>query len=293
MFKWMLLIMLLICIAAILCMLWERKHFEITFYTLEDKCFSKNKTPVKTVVLADLHNQTFGKNNEKLLDAIYEMDPACIFIVGDMLVGVPGKSAETAASFVEQLAKKYDIYYGVGNHEYRMRIYPETYGDAYERYNERLLNSGVRMLHNERRSIRLGDVEVDVYGLEMDRKYYKRFRITPMDVSYLEEELPTPREGVFRILLAHSPDYFKTYAKWGADLTLSGHLHGGAVRFGKVGIVSASTGLFPKYSGGWYTENGKRLLVSRGLGAHTIPIRLFNRPELMVLEFAGEHKKEV
>lgn len=285
MLKWIVLSVLVIGVILMIRMLWERKHFQITYYTMEDERFSRNEEPVRTVVLADLHNQSFGKDNEQLLEAIDRLNPACIFIAGDMLVGVPGKSTDVAASFVKKLAEKYDIYYGIGNHEYRMRIYPQTYGDAYEKYNERLLKCGVEMLHNERRTLCLGNVYVDVYGLEMDRKYYKRFKITPMDVTYMEEELPMPREGVFRILLAHSPDYFKTYAKWGADLTLSGHLHGGAVRLGKLGIVSASTGLFPKYSGGWYEENGKKMLVSRGLGAHTIPIRLFNRPELMVLEF--------
>lgn len=288
MLKWIILGVLIIAFILVLRMLWEQKHFEITHYVLEDHRFDQNKKTFKTIVLGDLHNQSFGANNEKLIKAIDEIKPSCIFIVGDMPVAVPGKSTQVATALIEDLASKYPLYYGIGNHEYRMRIYPETYKDAYTQYNQCLLECGVDMMHNERRTLCMGNVQVDVYGLEMDRRYYKRFKLTPMDTEYLQKQFPQPKDGVFRILLAHSPDYFPTYAKWGADLTLSGHLHGGAVRIGKWGILSASTGLFPKYSGGWYEKDGKRMLVTRGLGAHTIPVRLFNRPELMVLEFKGK-----
>ncbi len=275
----------LLCAALFIRMLWEKEHFEVTEYTIEDPSFHGNDGPVRAVVLADLHNHVYGEGNEKLLAAIEKCDPSCIFIAGDMPVAVPGKSVAPAADLVEALSKKYPIYYGIGNHEYRMRIYPERYKDAYHDYDQRLKGCGVSMLHNERRTIRLGNVEADVYGLEIDRRYYKRFKKTPMEQSYLEETLPKPREGVYRILLAHNPEYFDAYTKWGANLTLSGHVHGGVVRVFGRGLVSPKLGLFPPYSGGIYEKKGRKMLVSRGLGAHTIPVRLFNRPELVVLCF--------
>ena len=47
-----------------------------------------------------------------------------------------------------------------------------------------------------------------------------------METTYLPKLLGKPEEGVYRVLLAHNPDYFPYYAAWGADLTLSGHVHG-------------------------------------------------------------------
>ena len=73
----------------------------------------------------------------------------------------------------------------------------------------------------------------------------------------------------------------------GADLTVSGHVHGGIIRvplWGK-GVASPNIRLFPKYDGGLFFEKGKTMLLSRGLGIHTIPFRLFNPGELWVVDF--------
>ena len=87
-------------------------------------------------------------------------------------------------------------------------------------------------------------------------------------------------------MLAHHPAYFDAYASWGADLTLSGHLHGGMIRLPFVGgLVSPQMRLFPKYDKGLYTKKGKKLIVSAGLANHTVNIRINNPPELVVIDF--------
>ena len=71
----------------------------------------------------------------------------------------------------------------------------------------------------------------------------------------------------------------------GADLILSGHLHGGLVRCPGIGAVVTPQGfLFPKYSGEMRREGEQTIVVSRGLGSHTINIRLFNMPEVIAIE---------
>lgn len=283
---WILLaILLLFLIVILLRMRWENRQFTVTEYTVRDTRFADNEKPVKVAVVADLHNREYGPENERLIQAIADAQPEAVLIAGDLPVAVPGKTTAPAMRFVQKLAQRWPVYYGVGNHEYRMRIYPETYGNAYAEYETQIRQAGVDMLHNECRTLMLGRVEADVYGLEMDRYYYRRLRKIHMDRQYLEETLPQKREGVYQILLAHSPDYFDAYAAWGADLVLSGHVHGGLVRLFGHGLVSPSTGLFPKYSGGVYQKGSTRMYVSRGLGAHTLPIRLFNVPELLVLTF--------
>ena len=102
-----------------------------------------------------------------------------------------------------------------------------------------------------------------------------------MDPEYLPGILGQPSEEYFNILIAHDPDYFPKYADWGADLVLACLVLGGMVRVhicGK-GVVSPYVRLFPKYDGGEFTLGKTRMLLSRGLGMHTIPIRLFNPGE--------------
>ena len=116
------------------------------------------------------------------------------------------------------------------------------------------------------------------------RFYYKRFRNIYMSGEYVDSLIGKAEKEAYQILLAHNPEYFDTYAVWGADLILSGHVHGGIMRlpvFG--GVLSPKLVFFPKYDGGHFAKNGSHMVLSRGLGMHTIPIRIFNPAELVIV----------
>ena len=86
----------------------------------------------------------------------------------------------------------------------------------------------------------------------------------------------------FNILLAHTPFYFDEYEKWGADLTLCGHVHGGIVRLPLVGgLLSPDRKFFPKYDLGEYIKNKSTMIVSKGLGGSMVLIRVNCKPEIV------------
>ena len=270
-------------------MLYDSSRFVVRHYSLRDR---RIKKPVKAVVLADLHNKRYGKENEYLLQAVEEIGPDIILIAGDILTAKPRAGLDVAVDLLTKLAEKYPIYYGNGNHEHRLKLYPETYGDMAERYEEALQKIGIRRLVNE--SVELPEYGIRIYGSEIDKFYYKRFGIKPMDPTYLKGLLGQPVEEKYTILIAHNPDYFPKYADWGADLVLAGHVHGGMVRipFWGKGVVSPNVRLFPKYDGGEFTLGKTVMLLSRGLGMHTIPIRLFNPGEILEVELLPEESNE-
>jgi len=261
--------------------LYDSNRFVQVTYRFQDE---KIKKKCRAVVLADLHNKSYGKKNERLLQAIDQCQPDFVLVAGDIPTAHPGKSLEIASDFISELAKKYPIYYGNGNHEHRMRLYPKTYGDMYDRYRKVLQDAGVYHLVNAH--VELPEYGICIYGAEIDRYYYKRFGTRPMGEEYLPEILGKPGEDTYNILLAHNPDYFLNYAKWGSDLVLSGHVHGGIVRipFWGKGVLSPNIRFFPQYDGGLFLQDGSSMVVSRGLGMHTIPFRLFNPAELILLE---------
>ena len=270
-----------ILVVLVWIMLYDSNRFVVRHYSLRDQ---RIKKPVKAVVLADLHNKRYGKENERLLQAIDEIRPDMILIAGDILTAKPKASLETAVDLLTKLAGKYPIYYGNGNHEHRLKLYLENYGDMAERYEEALQKIGIRRLVNEHTV--LEESGICIYGSEIDKLYYKRFGIQPMDPEYLKSLLGQPSAEKYTILIAHNPDYFPKYADWGADLVLAGHVHGGMVRvpiWGK-GVVSPNVRLFPKYDGGEFTLGKTRMLLSRGLGMHTIPVRLFNPGEVLEVD---------
>ena len=69
------------------------------------------------------------------------------------------------------------------------------------------------------------------------------------------------------------------------DLTLSGHAHGGQFRLPFIGgLFAPGQGFFLEYDSGVFCEEGTQMVVSRGLGNSLFPLRLNNRPEIVVAE---------
>lgn len=282
-------VMTVLVLIGIWIMLYDGNRFVVREHVF---CDPRIRRDVRAVVLADLHNKKYGRDNELLIAAIREANPDMILVAGDLLTARPDAPLDTALHLLAALAADYPIYYGNGNHEHRLELYPDVYGDMAQRYGEGLAGLGIQPLVNAH--VQLADWGITVYGAQIDKRFYKRFKVQTMDETYLEEILGRADKSVYNILLAHNPDYFPRYARWGADLVLAGHVHGGIARIPFVGKGVASPGirLFPKYDGGRFDEEDSTMLVSRGLGMHTIPVRLFNPGELLVLDFKSGQAPE-
>ena len=90
----------------------------------------------------------------------------------------------------------------------------------------------------------------------------------------------SPDRSSVCFLLAHDPLPFKAYAGWGADVTFSGHIHGGVIRLPFIGgLLSPERKFFPKYSKGLYHIGRSKLVVSAGLGK----FRLNNPSQLLLI----------
>lgn len=261
----------------------ENRCIDVSEYTIYSH---KVKKDVRFAVIADLHSAEFGEDNSRLIEKIDGQNPEFIIVAGDLILGKPGQRPDVAVELINRLADKYKVYIGKGNHELRTSNDTELYGslwkDLYEGTKEKAL-----WLINE--DIYIPECNVRIYGLDMDRIYYKRFKKTYMDDSYINETIGHAGSDTYDILIAHNPDYFPEYAGWGADLSLSGHVHGGMMILPFLGgIVSPAIKLFPKYYKGLYSIGEKNMIVSAGLGCHTIKIRVFNRPDLVMVNIKDE-----
>ena len=286
--KWLILIgvILVLCIAE-----WMREifTFQITHYNIVSKKLNTLTEEKKIVFLTDLHNNSYGKNNEKLLASVREQNPDLILIGGDMMVGKPDASTKIAEDFVKKLTEICPVYYANGNHEQRMKIYPEKFGTKYQEYKTSVEQSGIEFLENEHIDLMFETCPVQIHGLEIPREGYKKFRKTFVSLEQIEERIGKADSSKYQILLAHNPIYADTYLEWGADLILSGHLHGGIVRLpGLGGVITPQFRLFPKYSGELTEKEGKSVVVSKGLGTHTVKIRFLNPAEMIVLHLHGK-----
>lgn len=263
----------------------ELKSFRVTGYHIFSEKWRGARNRCRMVFLSDLHNNVYGYRNNRLYEAVRRTKPDIILVGGDMLVGKNGHDYEKALDFLSRLPKLCPVYCANGNHEQRMKEHPEAYEQSYREYREALVRAGVRFLENESEEISVGGIPVRVTGLEIPETGYTRFGRQEIDEDTVRACVGECDKDYYQILLAHNPSYMEAYLSWGADLILSGHLHGGIVRIpGFRGVISPGLELFPKYSGGYYKKGRQTAVVSRGLGCHTFPIRLFNPAELVVLE---------
>lgn len=285
-------VIILLCIILILLGLLESyrecKDFNITHYKISHSklCSEGNHHKTrKVIMLSDLHNKEYGENNIELLNAIKNEAPDFILIAGDMLIGKEGIPTNKAKCFMKEVSKIAPVYYGNGNHEQRLRDYPEFYGDIYGDFKRELISAGVIFLENENTELMLGDTEITVTAFEIPSRFYEKFNNHKLEMNEIETTIGKAREK-YQILIAHHPKFANLYSKWGADLVLSGHLHGGIIRLPFIGaMITPQVHLLPRYSGGHYQYENSDIVVSKGLGEHTIKLRFLNKPEVIVLHF--------
>ena len=244
-------------------------------YILQSNSLPKEADGFRIAQISDLHSTEFGKNNERLLSLLKETEPNIIVITGDMLDSYrdTADSRKIALYFAEEAVKIAPCYYVAGNHEARIGSYGE--------FKKALEERGVIVLENEREVLTFGGESITLIGID-DPLFQMgdAAEITEQKLQALTRE-----EDGYTILLSHRPDLFDVYAASGVDLVFAGHVHGGQFRLPFIGgLYAPNQGLLPEYDSGLYTSGNTDMLVSRGLGNSSFPIRFNNRPEVILVE---------
>ena len=286
--KFYLNILTILCILGVVCLFLvliisyvENRRLTVTRYQIKDALIPKEFNGYHIVQVSDLHNVSFGENNEELIHRIKELQPDIILITGDMIIGRPSEPVDIAVDTVNALSDIAPVYFSMGNHELRASLYTDVYGDMWENFSQSLLPE-VHLLLNEKTLIHKGNDKVWLYGLSLTPQLYKRLIHMPMPADYLSSLFGKCNPEEYHILMAHNPDYFEDYAAWGANLTFSGHVHGGMIYLPLLGgVLSPMIHFFPRYDKGLFTSKNKNMILSGGLGNHTFKFRVNNLPEIV------------
>ena len=290
MIKIILIIVAVFIVYCLIEMIRELRDFRVTKYRICSQKLNGIKREKKIIFLSDLHNRMYGEEDERLLKSIRNQHPDLILIGGDMLVRKDGNSYDKTVHFLAKLPGICPVYCANGNHEQKLKELPDKYEQSYEEYKKALTASGIHMLENASETVKLDEVPVKLSGLEIPLGAYARFGKKELSLKEITDRIGEHGDD-YQILLAHHPGYMKEYLAYGADLILGGHYHGCVVQLpGIGGVISTNFTLFPKYSGGIYQEGEQTAVVSRGLGTHSVPLRLWNWPELIVLELSGNER---
>lgn len=258
---------LIILIATIFFIHFQNNSIVINEIDYYNKNLPTSFEDFKILHISDLHNKEF---DNKLIRHIEKINPNIIVITGD-LIDSRNTNIEIAMNFIENLVKISDVYYVSGNHEIRSK--------EYDNLIKLLEKQNVIVLENKIDEIVINNEKINILGI-MDFSFFNN------EKDY-QEQIKI-NEG-FNLLLAHRPEFFDIYVDSKVDLVFSGHAHGGQIRLPFVGgLIAPGQGIFPKYTSGSHKRGGTTMIVSRGLGNSLFPIRVFNRPELIVVTLKQE-----
>ena len=274
-YKSRLFLMILLAIMLLVFFLWQNNHIVTTRFDYVSSRILKDFDGFTLVQISDLHNKSFGRDQKRLLRKIENSKPDIILITGD-LIDRRRYKLETAMVFIRGAIKIAPVYYVPGNHE--------AWSGKYESIKSSLVHAGVIVLDDDKIEIVRGGETIDIIGLK-DPGFLNSNNVDGKDMSRLEKTLmDLSDENRFQILLSHRPELFFIYARNKIDLSFTGHAHGGQFRLPFLGgLIAPAQGLFPDYTSGMHSKGNSTMLVSRGLGNSIIPVRIFNRPEIIEL----------
>jgi len=237
----------------------------------------------RIVVLADVHDTEFGRDNERLISRVRDADPDIIVIAGDLLNAYFNrrpieKQLERAIPLINGLTPIAPVFFVTGNHENS-----EVIGDP-DALLTMLEESGVNVLRNEFTKLTSDDKTIILVGIDTSRGA-EGFRWP----STLVKEIYRAESDVFLMILEHRNDILPFYSDLGVDLILSGHAHGGIIRLPFTdGVIGPDRDFLPTFTSGVYTMDDTKMLVSRGLGATAIWPRFLNNPHIAVAVLRSE-----
>ena len=259
--------------AGILCFLAFDSRLKMQHYTITSE---KIQTPIRLLLLSDLHSCAYGERQAILIDAIDRQAPDAILLGGDICDDV--LPHDNTKALLQEIADRYLCYYVTGNHEY----WSGEIDDILQLFR----SYGVHILSGSSDTVDFNGQSVNICGItDPDAIRYSNFKKSTEE--QLESLKAAAANGNYTVLLAHRPELIEQYAVYGFDLVLSGHAHGGQWRIPGLinGVYAPNQGWFPPYAGGKYEVHGTTMIVSRGLARETTRIpRIFNRPELVVVD---------
>ena len=277
-------IIILIFLIIMFCY-YENNVFDITKFKISANVNNK----IRIVHLSDLHSKEFGKDNKRLKNIILKQKPNIVVTTGDMIDSNLRKMDEII-NFLAELNKEVYVVYIPGNNEMRT-----------EKINEILYKinlNEVIVLDNKIKEININNNKIFILGLVENRidegesfyeKANSRYFYNKSNLLFNELE---SKNGI-KIVLSHYPENSaaigeESYNKYNFNIMFSGHAHGGQFILPFIGgLFAPGQGILPKYYRGIHGEKNK-LIISRGLGNSGFPLRLFNRPEVIVVDIYNE-----
>jgi uncharacterized protein len=235
--------------------------FEWNRYELTIPGLRKDLDGFRIIQLTDLHFKAFwSRTYDKLADRVNAAHADLVLMTGDFVdskMSGPMSQVPSALRFVSQLQARLGIYGILGNHD----------GDLVGPY---LPKSGITMVNGQRLHITPG---LELIGTaEVAREDFDWGMI---------EKIEPKQPGSVRIVMSHYPDTLRKLESLRPDILLAGHTHGGQVCLPGGRPIIWHDSLPRHLCHGVHRIGPTWLVVSRGLGFTSLPIRTWCPAEVI------------
>ena len=211
---------------------------------------------LRIVQFSDLHSPSNLAVQQQLEAAIRGLSPDIIVFTGDLSNSAEGlQLARSTLKEISDIAPTYAIR-----------------GDLDSDLDDDLFGgTGVVELHGLAVPIKVRQTDVNMVGWSQQ----KDWKLLYGTLSHRNREILT-------LFLGHSPDYAEDISRWGADVYLAGHTHGGQVAIPFYGALWTASLYGKKYEAGKYRVGEMDLYINRGIGMAKglPPVRFLSSPEL-------------
>lgn len=216
--------------------------------------------------ISDLHIDGTDGLAEALSVVLRGIDSDVCVLTGDYRFEDFGPCDEVyprMQTVVSSISARHGIYGILGNHDTAELAFA-------------LEEMGVRMLVNDAAEIPCAN-NPSLWLVGVDDPFDFRCHDLPAALSEV------PRDS-FKILLAHAPELYEQAADEGIALYLSGHTHGGQIRFPLIGSIRTNANCPRDYARGHWKHGDMQGYTSAGAGCSSLPVRFNCPPEVVVFE---------
>jgi len=259
------------------------KRVELTETTVHVTDLPPGLDGLRILHVADTHFPADGESLPRFLEAVRQRPYDIVVGTGDYADSQAGW--DVALRAFRELEPGAGVFAVIGGHERyaplrwdggtRMAGRPRRRWVDPAAFVEGLREAGVRALVNEQTSAEIGGEPVRFVGV--DDAYHGLDRLTPA--------LPTEDAPEFRILLSHSPDGVPADGSGGFPLAFAGHTHGGQIRIPRYGApVRHTRAVGRREASGLVRIGDTQVVISRGFGTTSLPLRFACPPELGIVE---------
>jgi len=239
----------------------------------ENSSFPKELDGLRILHISDIHGRSAFRMNVDIWKTIDKLDFDLAVITGDLIVWA-FKQFSPHSDGIRRLSERVPVFFADGNHDNKKNNYATIM--------KTLARLGVKAPYDEPAVLFNGKLIISSFR---DLSYLKENG----EVEAAAAKSHSNENSAFWLALFHQPQFIE-YLKEKPDLSLCGHTHGGQLKLPFLpSLYAPKQGFFPKYGDGFYDFNGKKMYVSRGIGATYFPLRFWNRAEITILTLKKHH----